>query len=547
MLVIVVAGDGCSSDTSGPACHLIQGDLVISEIMANPSGDDTGLEWFEIYNTTGKIVDLAGLTVVASKTDGTGASQFQIAELMVAAGAYAVLGDTTPDLKPPYVDYGYGTGLGELRNADGLIALKCGDTVVDQATYATAPDSASLELSGSMAPDALANDSATNWCAATTNYDGLNHGTPGTANEICGGSGPQGMCKDGATLRDVREPAAGDLVVSEVMADPAGSDTAQEWFEVYVKTDVDLNGLELGTALGSPDDTLTSTDCLAVTAGRFLLFARSTDSTMNGGLPAPYQTESLSLTNSGGTIVLSVGGNLVDSAPYASATTGASFSLDPTKLDATSNDDTASWCAGKTTYGAGGKGTPGAANDSCGNTMPGNMCMDGATQRAVRQPVVGDLIISEIMADPAGTDTAQEWLEVYVANDVDLNGVGLGTAVGTPKDTLTDTNCLAVDGGSYLVFARGTDSGTNGGLTNVYHTETLSLVNGGGTVVVSVAGTVLDQVTYAAATTGKTWSLEPTKLDPTANDDTANWCLGVAMYGAGGDGTPGAANPSCTP
>src|SRR5262249_34434887 len=105
----------------------------------------------------------------------------------------------------------------------------------------------------------------------------------------------------------------------------------------------------------------------------------------------------------------------------------------------------------------------------------------------------------------------------------------------------------AVDAGTYLVFARSDVSGTNGGLPGVYHTETLSLVNGGGTIVVSVAGAVLDQVTYAGATTGKTWSLDPTKLDPTANDDTANWCLRVGSSGAGGAGPPGAANPSCTP
>ena len=44
-------------------------------------------------------------------------------------------------------------------------------------------------------------------------------------------------------------------------------------------------------------------------------------------------------------------------------------------------------------------------------------------------------------------------------------------------------------------------------------------------------------------------SLDPDAFDATANDDGANWCLGVAPYFEDEDGdnlgTPGAANPAC--
>jgi hypothetical protein len=356
----------CGKDTSGPTCHLVPGDLVISEIMANPSGDDTGHEWFEVYNPGSKTVDLAGVTLLTARSDGSSPKAVTLpGPLDVRAGEYLVFGGVAPDLKPAYVTYGYGPALGGLLNANGLLAVQCGSVVIDQATYMTAPDGASLELSGVMAPDALANDNAANWCAAKTEFEPGNKGTPGAANESCSGTGPQGMCQDGGVMRATRQPAVGDLVVSEVMADPAGTDTDEEWLELYVAHDVDLNGVQLGTAVGTVKDTLTDTACIKATAGSYLVFARSTDSMKNGGLPAVFHTESLTLANAGGMVVVSVGGSVVDQATYPAAKSGVSSSLDPAALSATGNDDPAAFCGGVASYGAGGKGTPGAANPAC--------------------------------------------------------------------------------------------------------------------------------------------------------------------------------------
>ena len=37
--------------------------LQISEVMSNPTGDDSGREWIEVYNNTQESVDLTGLTI----------------------------------------------------------------------------------------------------------------------------------------------------------------------------------------------------------------------------------------------------------------------------------------------------------------------------------------------------------------------------------------------------------------------------------------------------------------------------------------------------
>lgn len=45
---------------------------------------------------------------------------------------------------------------------------------------------------------------------------------------------------------------------------------------------------------------------------------------------------------------------------------------------------------------------------------------------------------------------------------------------------------------------------------------------------------------------GESWSLDPTAVDVTSNDDSANWCPATTALGSTGDyGTPGAGNDTC--
>ena len=67
-----------------------------------------------------------------------------------------------------------------------------------------------------------------------------------------------------------------------------------------------------------------------------------------------------------------------------------------------------------------------------------------------------------------------------------------------------------------------------------------------GQLFVGLNGQLLDEVIYGPATSGTAKSLDPDHLDPTENDDTANWCPAVDSYGAGDLGTPAEENPSCS-
>ena len=97
-----------SSDDAGDCGSLLPGDLVITEIMANPAGSDSGNEWFEIYNASSEAITLTGLTLFTSREDGTSEEEHEFAEVTIEAGQYLVVGSVLndPTLLPPHVDYG---------------------------------------------------------------------------------------------------------------------------------------------------------------------------------------------------------------------------------------------------------------------------------------------------------------------------------------------------------------------------------------------------------------------------------------------------------
>jgi hypothetical protein len=68
---------------------LLAGELIISEVMANPAAvSDSNGEWFELYNRTDSSIDLNGLNFYDS-----GSNSHTISEsLLIGASSYLVLG-----------------------------------------------------------------------------------------------------------------------------------------------------------------------------------------------------------------------------------------------------------------------------------------------------------------------------------------------------------------------------------------------------------------------------------------------------------------------
>jgi len=175
------------------------------------------------------------------------------------------------------------------------------------------------------------------------------------------------------------------------------------------------------------------------------------------------------------------------------------------------------------------------------------MCNDNGTMRSTVAPTVGDVVITEFMPNPEGTDTDKEWIEIYAINAFDLNGLAVGrpTTTGTDTDVVSDPMCLPIGAGNYILFAEDADSGVNGGLPTPDQFFSFTLLNSSGEIFLEYGGTVLDTVTWTSSSSGSSRALDPTMLDPVANDDEANFSDCGVPYGAGGNGTPRADNAGC--
>ncbi len=556
----------CGPDDSTGACKddFVAGDLVVTEVFADyaapagGTGTDDGKEWFEIYNNSDRPVSLKGVTVVHSKIDGSKPASHTIDDVTIAPGQFFTLGNATQDLLPAYIDYGFSADLGDFYNTGGgKLALKCGDQEIDSAVYEAVRSGHARQFTSASPPDYTLNDDQVNWCEAKdSEFETNNFGTPGTDNDCA--PVVSGLCADAGVMRATIAPTVGSLVITEFMPKPTDvSATVGQWLEVKAITDVDLNGVGVDRANDTAGaSVVTSPECVHLSAGEYGIFARSSDTSMNGGLTT-IGTFSFSLNpTANADVQLVYGATVLDAVTWAASTSARSKNLDPDFETTSGNDDQAAFCDSQTIYGTADRGSPGEANEQCAAVTPPGMCDDNGTLRAIRKPTGTNLVITEVLANPAGTatgvDAAQEWFEIknVGSTDFDLNGLIL-------KNSLTSTTtypiqvsaCKNIAAGAYGLFAHHTDPTLNGGLPNsVDITFTFSLGNSTGAIQILDGLTLLDSISWPTATyapDGKSRQLQPAMTDTVSNDNHLNFCSSLAtqIYGTAANvGTPKAVN-----
>ncbi len=554
LLASACGGSSGRTDGAGECSNLLPGDLVITEVMANPDGADKGLEWFEVYNPTDEEIDLTGVLLRFRKADGSGEKIHRIRDTVIGPGAYLVFGDAdpNPEVTPPdHVDYAYGSDLGGsgLANGGGELSVGCGTSFLDRIIYEENDDGVSKAYDGTREPDAVGNDDLSAWCDSATEYAPNALGTPGAPNDPCYSEQPT-TCTQNGTPRDIVPPSPGDIVITEFMPNPdAVGDDEGEWFEIYVAADVDLNGLSI-TKFGDeePTDVVGSTECIPATAGSYLLFAHSADPGLNGGLPDVDFLFNLSLSNTsenGTGISVGWGGQFLDTVTWTTSGTGVSSQLSPALLDPTRNDEEGAFCRSQEPYGDGDLGSPGVANPPCPIDAPEGTCAQDGVLRDIVAPAVGDLWITEFMADPSAVgDTDGEWFEVYANAPFDLNALEFGREDEVEDAVELDT-CAPVQPGDFILFAKNAEAATNGGLPAVAYELGLSLLNSNGRLFIGTDGEILDVISWSGTASGASRSLDPSISGPEGNDDEANWCDAQEPYGDGDFGTPAAENLAC--
>ncbi|MEC7985355.1 MAG: MopE-related protein [Myxococcota bacterium] len=195
-----VADDGIDQDCNGTdlvsdselsLSDVRVGDLIITEIMKNPSAvDDSQGEWFEIYNSSNFDINLKGLMVSDASEESFTVSGDQI----VGSQQYFVLGNNSNSSSNGGASVDYQFSNWSLGNDSDEIILSYDNDALDYVAYTSSfPDGegTSLNLNPSQISTS-ANDNASKWCESTSYMSGGDQGTPGAANDACSGSSNDG-------------------------------------------------------------------------------------------------------------------------------------------------------------------------------------------------------------------------------------------------------------------------------------------------------------------------------------------------------------------
>jgi len=168
-----------------------------------------------------------------------------------------------------------------------------------------------------------------------------------------------GLDNDCDVLIDEGQWAQGDLVITELMINPAEvADPIGEWIEVFNASErtVFLDGVVL---TADTEHILMPTQPLSLPPGGYAVLV----SDASGPVAGDAVYAGLSLGNEGGSLSLTADGVRLDAVSWETMAGGASLSLEPMRLSAEGNDLAASWCLA--TEGEGDRGTPGEANGGC--------------------------------------------------------------------------------------------------------------------------------------------------------------------------------------
>lgn len=174
-------------DNEGGSSGVNPGDLVINEIMQNPSavGDGSG-EYFELWNTTGADIDINGYMISDLGSDSHIINAG--GPLLVPANGYAVLGNNSDVSTNGGVTIAYQySGIALANGDDELVVTDNFGVEIDRVAYDGGPDfpdpnGASMELKPGLADPGTANDSAANWQVGSEAFGDGDLGTPGAVN-----------------------------------------------------------------------------------------------------------------------------------------------------------------------------------------------------------------------------------------------------------------------------------------------------------------------------------------------------------------------------
>lgn len=184
ILAPLAALPGCARDIADAVCPDVDpGELVVTELRGTQSPSDSLGPWVELYNASGRALDLHGTRLRFRRPTGAEVAIIVRRATPIAAGGYAVLGMFDDAALPPHADYGFAADYTQTWLASATLDVEACGVQIDRMSYASLPRMGSYSLGGE--PDAGRNDTPAAWCTDATMSNGAFPGSPRTANIVC--------------------------------------------------------------------------------------------------------------------------------------------------------------------------------------------------------------------------------------------------------------------------------------------------------------------------------------------------------------------------
>ncbi|MDP2307321.1 MAG: lamin tail domain-containing protein [Pseudomonadota bacterium] len=449
--------------------------IVINELMANPDGSDSGLEWLEVKNTGAAAVMLDGWTVEWDTSSFTGASSwaFPVAT-PIAPGEYVVVGAGGLAASLSLGNAG--------SNADG-VRIVCDGAPVDTVVYGASNTDNFLDDTGLV---------ALSLAPKPTEGDSIQRSPDGLDTDVCGVDFVSGPPSPGAENSSIGPVGDADCTGSDgVVINELVYSTDAEWIELYNAggAAVLLDGwvIEFGTSSYNKDEALPLGTALA--PGEWIVIGSA------GALDKDIELD-LDFGNASSTDAVRLTCNTlpVDTVVYGDPNTD--LWTDDSGLVATSLAPD---------HGTGesiARVSDGYDTDACGSDFTASATPSPGEANPVVEPPVCEIAgadglkVNEFIYNPDGTDTGNEWVELYNAgsDEIRLDDYVIQTAGTDWGEDFRFPGGVFLAPGEFMLLGGETVADVD------YLAPDLSLENSSsgaaGIRVVDCEGNVLDSVLY---------------------------------------------------
>ena len=455
----IVGGSG-GTDTCE---NTVLSGVVVNEVLYNPGGSDSGHEWVELHNTTTEDIDISGW-MLESGTSSFGTKATMPAGTTIPAESYYLIGEDEVVLDlgySPNLVTSLGLGNGS-SSVDGVRLVDCNSAVIDTVLYGATSTIGEWEDDNGPNPNSFAPKASDGQAigrvpnGADSNQSGddfaiLPFPTPWSANDA------ETTC-DGELFIKINEFMPNP---HEILSDGTeiSDDEGREWVELYNTsgTEVDLTGwkLEWGGNPNYSSGEFTIPAGTTIDGNGFLLIGGEYVDAADVTVPLSGDLDmTLASSNADGLRLLHCGPGVADTVIYGPSENGIADNPDELLDD---NEDIATSAAPKPKQGQSiarfidgqdsnqsgldftlsDQNTPGAPN-------PEIICGEGEFQ----------IKINEILPNPEGTDSGQEWVELYNAGTepVRMDGWTIETASSSWSSKATIPAGTALEPGEFYLI-----------------------------------------------------------------------------------------------